>query len=208
MRSTMISRAPLCLAAACLIVAASARGQEGGSGQRDAKSIVSAVCMVCHGEDGNSVAPIFPSLAGQQRVYLEKQLHDFKSERRHSDVMAPAIATIERSDIPQLAAYFAAQRRAPAPAEDPTLVERGRRLYESGNLNAGVPACGGCHEAQAEGDARYPRLAGQMAAYSRQTLSDFKSGARRNDAGRVMRNIAALLDDADVQALSAYLATK
>lgn len=204
----MVPAGPLSLAAACLVVVASAHGQDGGGGPRDVKSIVGAVCMACHGEDGNSVAPIYPRLAGQQLAYLEKQLNDFKSERRHSEVMAPAMASIERSDIPQLAAYFAAQRPASSAAEDPALVERGRRLYESGNLNAGVPACGGCHEAQAEGDARYPRLAGQMAAYASQEMADFKSGARRNDTGRVMRNIAERLDDAEIKALAAYLATK
>jgi cytochrome c553 len=34
----------------------------------------------CHGVDGNSLAPTFPKLAGQNEGYLLKQLKDFKSD--------------------------------------------------------------------------------------------------------------------------------
>ena len=40
------------------------------------RSAAAAACGGCHGEDGNSSAPIFPKLAGQQPAYLAKQLYE------------------------------------------------------------------------------------------------------------------------------------
>ena len=38
-----------------------------------------AVCVACHGADGNSSTPANPSLAQQHPEYLVKQLKEFKS---------------------------------------------------------------------------------------------------------------------------------
>lgn len=198
------------LSVLALLWAPTVLAQEGGSTPHgDAQQIVTTVCMACHGQDGNPLVPIFPKLAGQQEVYLAKQLADYKAGRRKNDVMAPAIARIDPSDIPLLAAFFAAQKPAePAAGADASQVARGRSLYERGNLETGIPPCSACHEPQAQGDGRYARLAGQSTTYVAQTLADFKAGNRHNDHGRVMRNIAAQLDDADMQALAAYLASR
>ncbi len=175
----------------------------------DPQSIVARACVSCHGQDGNSDVPLFPNLAGQQEAYLAKQLGDYLSGRRKNEVMAAAIADLSRKDVPGLAAYFAAQRpAAPPAADDAALAAKGRALYESGDLAAGIPPCAACHEAQAQGDGRYARLAGQSATYTAQTLAEFKAGARHNDPGRVMRNIAGNLRDDDMKALAAYLAAQ
>ena len=60
----------------------------------EAQQIVSTVCVACHGEGGNSVVPMFPRLAGLQAEYIEKQLKDFLSNKRKSEVMMPAIANV------------------------------------------------------------------------------------------------------------------
>jgi cytochrome c553 len=39
-----------------------------------------------------------------------------------------------------------------------------------------------------------------------QQLANFKAGARQNDTRRVMREVAARLDDAQMKALAEYLA--
>ena len=43
------------------------------------QAIVTQVCSACHGQDGNSVVPVNPKLAGQFPEYLEKQLVNFKA---------------------------------------------------------------------------------------------------------------------------------
>ncbi|MCW9056061.1 MAG: c-type cytochrome, partial [Gammaproteobacteria bacterium] len=41
-----------------------------------------AQCFACHGVDGVSVNPAFPSLAGQNKAYIIRQLQAFKSGDR------------------------------------------------------------------------------------------------------------------------------
>ena len=67
----------------------------------------SATCVACHGPDGNSVNPMWPNLAGQQEMYLAKQLRDFRDGNRKDPVMAPMAAALSDDDIANLAAYYA-----------------------------------------------------------------------------------------------------
>ena len=43
---------------------------------------VSEVCAACHGENGVSVSPDIPNLAGQSGAAIYKQLHDYRSGSR------------------------------------------------------------------------------------------------------------------------------
>lgn len=43
-----------------------------------ALALVNDVCSLCHGLTGESVSPLFPKLAGQQKDYLKQQLTDLK----------------------------------------------------------------------------------------------------------------------------------
>ncbi|MGI9133841.1 MAG: c-type cytochrome [Rhodoferax sp.] len=70
----------------------------GGAAAQDAKAIATTVCLACHGEDGNSAIPMFPKIAGLQESYIVKQLRDFQSGRRRSDIMAPVVATLKPQD--------------------------------------------------------------------------------------------------------------
>ena len=56
--------------------------QAQAAGDAAAGKAKSASCAGCHGADGNSVNPEWPSLAGQGAGYLVKQLHDFKGGKR------------------------------------------------------------------------------------------------------------------------------
>ena len=42
------------------------------------QTIVSTVCVACHGPDGNSPLAVNPKLAGQHADYLVKQMKNFK----------------------------------------------------------------------------------------------------------------------------------
>ncbi len=66
----------------------------------------SAACGACHGPEGVSVNPLWPSLAGQQEMYLAKQMKDFRDGNRKDPVMAPMAAALSDEDIANLAAYY------------------------------------------------------------------------------------------------------
>jgi cytochrome c553 len=172
-----------------------------------------AVCMPCHGPAGDAAppapgAPPFPKLDGQHPEYLVKQLREFKAGKRKNDLMVPILAKLSKGQYPALAAHFAGQTLAPRPVENAQLAERGRVIYEEGIAAAAVPACVGCHQPNAAGAQRYPRLAGQRKTYVVQQLNNFKSGARTNDRAHVMRSIASKLADEDMRAVAEYVASK
>jgi cytochrome c553 len=57
--------------------------------------------------------------------------------------------------------------------------------------------------------ATFPRLHGLSAIYVTKALDDFRSGARRGTSNaQIMHGVAQTLDDADIQALSSYIATQ
>ncbi|HET7810957.1 MAG TPA: c-type cytochrome, partial [Steroidobacteraceae bacterium] len=63
---------------------ASAGSAEAGAGK-------AAVCVACHGVNGNSVNPEWPNLAGQNAAYIREQLAMFKSRQRNNPVMQPIV---------------------------------------------------------------------------------------------------------------------
>ncbi len=69
----------------------------------------SAVCATCHGADGNSPSPAFPTLAGQYQDYLEKSLKDYRSGARQNAIMAGFATSLSDEDIADLAAFYASQ---------------------------------------------------------------------------------------------------
>ncbi|HUL41947.1 MAG TPA: cytochrome c [Burkholderiales bacterium] len=70
----------------------------------------STTCAACHGADGNSVAPDFPRLAGQQPDYIVHSLNAYKSGARKDPIMDAMAANLSEQDIQDLAAYFSSQK--------------------------------------------------------------------------------------------------
>ncbi|ABG42408.1 cytochrome c, class I [Paraglaciecola sp. T6c] len=66
----------------------------------------SAACAACHGARGVSTNSLWPHLAGQNKDYLVKQLHDFKTGKRSDPVMSGMAKPLSNEDINNLAAYF------------------------------------------------------------------------------------------------------
>ncbi len=75
-----------------------------GRGQEKA-----AVCAACHGANGVSAMPNWPTLAGQHEDYLTHALTQYKLGNRTDPVMAGQVINLSEEDIKDLAAYFAAQ---------------------------------------------------------------------------------------------------
>lgn len=177
----------------------------GPAAAEDALRIAATVCAACHGEDGNSVIPMFPKIAGLQENYIVKQLRDFISGSRKSDVMAPVVAALKPGDIAPLAAYFSSRKAKPGEYSDKKAAGFGKMIFLDGNEESGVPACIGCHQPQGVGHLIYPRIGGQHAPYVVQQLKNFASGARSNDVDRFMRVIAKRMAEEEIQAVAEYL---
>ncbi|MBA6118183.1 cytochrome c4 [Pseudomonas putida] len=188
-------------------VAGAANAAEPIKGDATAGQAKTAVCGACHNPDGNSLAPNFPKLAGQGQRYLEKQLHDIKSGKRTVLEMTGMLASFNDQDLADIAAYFSSQKGSVG-AADPKLVERGRALFNGGDLDKGMPACTGCHSPNGAGIALagFPHLSGQHSQYVSKQLTDFREGNRTNDGDAMtMRTIAGKLSNHDIEALASYI---
>lgn len=174
--------------------------------QVDAKTIAATICVACHGEDGNAVIPTFPKIAGLQEEYIVKQLRDFRSGRRKSDIMTPIAMELRPEDVAPLAIYFSAQVRKAGEPEDKAAVGLGKMIFHDGNEETGVPACVGCHQVQGAGLYIYPRIGGQNPQYVIQQLKKFAASERTNDASRMMRVTAKRLSEEEINAVAQYLA--
>lgn len=176
------------------------------AGDATAGKAKSATCAACHNPDGNSTNPQYPNLAGQGADYLLKQLHDFKSGARTNAIMVGMVAALSPQDMEDLAAYFSSQpvKRA---AADPALAPEGEALFRGGDLKEGIPACMACHGVSGAGNpaAKFPMLAAQHAEYTEIQLKAFRTMERSNDAGQMMRNVAAKLTDPQIKAVASYI---
>lgn len=128
----------------------------------------SEVCTACHGQDGISIVPIYPDIAGQRADYMYWQLVKFKDPGFGESVMSAIVSELSDQDMRDLAAYYAGLPAAgapvapsqeagaepeaePAPPLDPELLAQGEALYLHGDPAAGIPPCQACHGADARG---------------------------------------------------------
>ncbi len=184
-----------------------AAGSVAAAGNAAAGKNKSAVCAGCHGVDGNSVAPNFPKLAGQDAEYSAKQLADFKSGARKDPIMAGMAAGLSKKDMDDLGAYYASQKRSKGTTSaSANVLQKAERLYRGGDAKNGIPACMSCHGPAGVGiPPRFPAVSGQHAAYSQKQLLDFKTGTRSNDS-EIMTRTAFRLSEAEIKAVSEYMA--
>lgn len=190
-----------------MVMAVSMAGLAHAGGDAAAGQAKSATCAACHGADGNSMMGNFPSLAGQGERYLVKQMQDVKSGARAIPEMTGLLDNLSQQDLEDIAAYFASQKGGIGQAK-PELVEAGQALYRGGNLANGVAACTACHSPNGSGNAPagFPRLSGQHPEYTAKQLRAFRAGERTNDGeSRMMRDVAARLTDAEIEAVANYL---
>ncbi len=150
-----------------------------------------STCFVCHGEKGRSDDPQWPSLAGQQSIYIVDQLHAFKKGARANPVMQAQAGKLTAEDINNFGAYFAVQKPAKAGGD--------KALAKQGKAKATV--CLGCHGKSGEGNGEFPRLGGQHPEYLAEQLTRYKNGIRKNAA---MQAIAGNLSDEEIKALAAF----
>lgn len=199
------------LAAAVVFAATCGTASAQGEPQGDpaAGQAQSAVCAGCHGADGNSIMPQWPNLAGQHAAYLERQMKLIQSNARPVVEMTAIVAGLSETDFRNLAAYYSSQSHKVGVADE-ALVDTGRRIYQAGNPETGVPACMACHGPVGDGNplAGYPALAGQQTTYTSQMLKRYRSGENwgEDDApSHVMVGVAARLSDREIDAVASYV---
>jgi cytochrome c553 len=179
-------------------------------GNAEAGKTKIATCAACHGADGNSVAPLFPKIAGQHVDYMIKQLQDFKSGARPEPTMAPMAAPLSQQDILDIAAYYSEQKVVVATV-DPSAVVEGERIYLGGNKETGLMACASCHGPNGLGNAaaKYPMLSGQHIDYVKKQLENFSHGFRDVKMPfyslKMMSSVASKMSDKEIQAVAEYI---
>ena len=177
-------------------------------GSYEAGQTIAIRCGACHGPDGNSVNPQWPSIAGQHAPYIVRQLEAFQNGERTNILMSSQAMSMTEQDMRDVAVYFAAQPAAAKSVADPGLVERGEALYRGGNKDSGAAACLTCHGPTGRGNpsAAYPLLRGQHATYVATTLREYATDSRKSDGTtKIMRDIAKRLSEDDIVAVAAYV---
>ncbi len=77
----------------------------GGSDTAGIEAMVT--CVACHGQNGISVSPTWPTLAGQHEDYLVHALNQYRDGTRTDTVMSQMAATLSDDDVELLANFFA-----------------------------------------------------------------------------------------------------
>ena len=173
-----------------------------------------AACTSCHGEHGEGGDNGFnPRLAGKPAGYLHRQMQDFQRGLRHYDIMEYTVAPLTDEYMREIAEYFAAQEvpytQHPVPATTPAAMTRGETLATKGDPARGVPACMACHGPNLTGvQPDIPGLVGLPYDYISAQLGSWRTNTRSTVEPDCMATIVSRLSDADISAVSAWLAKR
>ncbi len=190
-----------------------------------------ASCAACHGADGGGQGGAFPKLTGLGQDETAKKLAAYRDGDQdylksvdlgdRFGTMAPNASGLSDDDIADLAAFIAdefgggdggegdqaAQAESGDKGEDKAEgglakadVERGGALYSS---------CAICHGEQGEGGhlMNAPKLKGMPASQVVSLLKVYRKGTEMGQYSYAMIPQATHLSDADINNISAYVAT-
>lgn len=173
-----------------------------------------AACTSCHGPHGEGGENGFnPRLAGKPAGYLVRQMQDFQKGLRHYEIMEYMVSTLDEAYMHEIAGYFASQdvpyTTHPTPAMSPSAVARGEQLVTRGDAAKGVPACMACHGPSLTGvQPDIPGLVGLPYDYLSAQLGAWRTNTRNTTAPDCMATVVSRLTDADISAVSAWLAAR
>lgn len=89
------------ISCAALVMAANAQAGDAAAGKKKSES-----CVGCHGMNGKSNNPMYPSLKGQQKMYLIKALKAYRDGKRDDPMMGSFAKPLSDGDIDDLATYY------------------------------------------------------------------------------------------------------
>ncbi len=192
-------------------------------GDPQAGATKAGACAACHGLDGNPTDPQYPRLAGQSERYVAHQLALFKNGQRTSGmaaVMVPFASMLSAQDMRDVGAYFATQKAGAGIADDTVITsgpnqgmkfyQVGQKLFRSGDMARGIPACMACHGPAGAGNPgpAYPHIGGQQADYVVRRLQEYRAGTTSETDPHLfnmMATIARSLTDEEISSLGSYL---
>ena len=187
-------------------------------GDKNAGKKKAALCAACHGPDGISLNPIYPSLAGQHYDYLVKQMQAFKSGKRNDPVMTPMAKPLSDADIENLSAWYASQKPSEAEASykgapsgiDPKTVKKkalgeqleGKELAAANTIY--FQRCAGCHGVLRKGATGKPLTTDITRKRGKKYLANFIT---YGSAGG-MPNWNDTLSESEIDLMARYLLTE
>jgi cytochrome c553 len=182
------------------------------SGEKPPDAIEERVraCVPCHGEQGQGVNKVhFPPLAGKPAGYLSNQLVAFREGRRNYTPMNYLLAYLPDAYLRKMGEYYAAQKLSLAPSARPVasaqVLKRGEDLTKKGER---VLACVACHGPELTGrEPGIPGLVGLPAEYISAQLGAWRYGTRTAIAPDCMQVVASTLNEAEVAAVAAWIAS-
>jgi len=160
-------------------------------------------CAGCHGEGGGGTLDgAVPRIAGQHATVIQKQLVDYRYDRRwdlRMEYVADRHRLRDAQAIADVAAYIGRLN-----GELPHGEGDGRSLQLGAERYAAL--CRDCHGAHGQGDdARaIPQIAAQHYEYLRRQIYDAVDGRRPNFSPAHIR-LLARLDHEDIQAIADYV---
>jgi sulfide dehydrogenase cytochrome subunit len=157
-------------------------------------------CTICHGDQGISDEPAYPSIAGLPVELQIDAMHGYREGTRDCGPV-PRMCKIAKeltdAEIQDLAQHFAALPFKPASQPfDAELAKKGAILHED--------YCEVCHGDNPK-DAEKSILHGQWAEYLRYALTQYREGHRKQPPS--MRRQTDKLSDADIEALVNFYAS-
>lgn len=172
-------------------------------------------CFACHGDNGVSVNPLVPTLAGQPFTLIEDNLLAFRSGKRVctpesngnspsallASTMCESVKNLSNADIAAIAGHFEEQTFRPAAqAYDDRLTARGMAVHHDN----------GCEQCHSGGgtitNSMAPILAGQWSPYLRRALAAIREGTRKGPVA--MNGAVSGLGEEDVEALVHFYASR
>ena len=165
------------------------------------KTFADGECKTCHGEDGGSVAPGVPHLAGQRENYLLAALHAYKEGKRSHAALKVIAEHMSEAEIRNVSAYYAS-----LPPVGLLYAPNGTQVspYERGKVRAAT--CAKCHAEDGNSTTPgIPSLAGQQARYLIIALQEYARVERKTAASHTEMRA---LSPVDMEAVALYFASQ
>ena len=187
-----------------------ARDESGWNGK---KLFMRKTCMACHGRGGKKAILNYPNLAGQERVYMLKQMQDIASGKRlasmdptghpRTEGMKGVMHLVSKVQMKKIAKWLAKQPPAPLHKDtkslDPARVSKGAAIYKK-------LKCKNCHGKDGTKPLRgMPFVAGQKKGYLVDQMVDLKSGVRKNGKSGMMKSFIKKASAADIELMAEFL---
>lgn len=158
---------------------------------------IAGSCDGCHGKDGNSNKPGFPSLTGLNVKYLFSATRDYRDGIRKNALMYKMVESLSDTDIEKVAYHYATQTPS------------SKKHAPKADLAAGEKISAGCVSCHGEGGVSHtpgtPSLAGQDASYLAAATRAYARGDRKSDA---MSGPTKELKPEDIVNVTAYFASQ